>query len=234
MSATEILARLTRLGSPRDAEFLQRYFKTGPGEYGEGDVFVGIRVPVLRKLAREVGDAGEPVVEALMASSLHEARLLALLVLVRQFSKGTAADRLRIYTFYLHHTARINNWDLVDLSAPAIVGAWLLDKDRSPLYRLSRSRSLWERRIAILATAAFIRHHDFEDVFRIADLLNDAPEDLLHKAVGWMLREVGKRDRGAEEAFLLPRYKTMPRTMLRYAIERFPEPRRQQYLRGLA
>ena len=233
MSATEILARLERLGDRRDAAFLQRYFKTGPGEYGEGDVFAGLRVPVVRKLAGDYRTAAASTVAALLASPVHEARLLALLILAEQFARGTPVERRRIYGFYLRHRARINNWDLVDLSAPSIVGAWLLDKDRAPLYRLARSRSLWDRRIAILATSAFIRRHDFADTFRIADLLGAAREDLLHKAVGWMLREVGKRDQAAEEAFLRSRYATMPRTMLRYAIERFPESRRQQYLRGM-
>lgn len=232
MTATEIMVRLRRMGNPQDAAVLQRFFKTGPGEYGEGDVFVGVRVPALRGLARELGDADAPVLSDLLASPIHEARLLALIILVLQFATGSVTIRERIHLFYLRHTSRINNWDLVDLSAPHLVGTWLLDKDRALLYRLVRSSSLWERRIAILATFAFIRRNDFADALRIADLLKQDREDLLHKATGWMLREIGKRSLAAEEAFLRSRYKALPRTMLRYAIEHFPEAKRLQYLRG--
>jgi 3-methyladenine DNA glycosylase AlkD len=232
MTVPAVQARLRRESSARDARALQWFFKTGPGEYGEGDVFLGVKVPKIRAVAREFRAAPERVVKALLASRIHEERLLALLILVDQFERGSDADRARIVRLYLASTARINNWDLVDLSAPNIVGAWLLERDRSRLDRLARSRSLWERRIAIVATHAFIRRGQFADTLRVADRLLADGHDLIHKAVGWMLREVGKRDRAALEAFLQPRCRRMPRTMLRYAIERFPEPRRQAYLRG--
>lgn len=231
-SARAIQAAVRAAANPRDAKILQWFFKTDPGEYGAGDVFAGIRVPALRQLARAFQAADEPVIIALLASPIHEERLLALMILVRQFEKGSEADRRRIYKLYGAHTDRINNWDLVDLSAPNIVGAWLADRSRTPLDRWTRSRSLWERRIAIVATHAFIRTGDFEDTLRIADRLLGDKHDLIHKATGWMLREVGKRDTAVLEAFLAPRYRSMPRTMLRYAIERFHEPRRKAYLRG--
>jgi 3-methyladenine DNA glycosylase AlkD len=169
---------------------------------------------------------------ALLRSRVHEERLLALIILVRRFARGGAADRARIHGLYLAHARWINNWDLVDLSAPQIVGDWLTNRDRSLLDRLATSPSLWERRIAIVATLALIRAGDYADTLRVADALLSDREDLIHKATGWMLREVAKRDRATVEAFLIPRCRTMPRTMLRYAIERFPEPLRQAYLSG--
>ena len=234
MNATlpTVRAAIRARASAQDAKVLQWFFKTGPGEYGEGDVFIGVRVPTLRALVKEFATADETTVNSLLASPIHEERLMALLILVRQFEKGTEADRARLYRFYLDRTDRINNWDLVDLSAPNIVGAHLLDRSRTLLDRLARSRSLWERRIAIVATHAFIRQRQFDDTLRIADRLLGDPHDLIHKATGWMLREVGKRDTAVLESFLAPRCRTLPRTMLRYAIERFPEARRQAYLRG--
>jgi len=225
-------ARLGELADPEDARFLQRYFKTGPGEYGEGDVFIGIRVPVLRGLAREHGDLPLDDAAELLRSPVHEERLLALLILVRAHGRGTADRKREIHDLYLAHTRFINNWDLVDSSAEHIVGAQLWEGDRSLLDRLARSESVWERRIAIIATFHFIRRGHFGDTFRIAETLLDDRHDLIHKAVGWMLREAGKRDQAAEEAFLRAHHRRMPRTMLRYAIERFPEPLRKAYLRG--
>ena len=233
MRAQDIQARLRVLANPADAKALRWFFKTGPGEYGAGDVFIGVRVPQIRALVREIRGDDEQTVQALLASAVHEERLLALLLLARQFERGMEADRRRIVRLYLESTDRINNWDLVDLSAPNILGAWLLDRSRAPLDRLARSRSLWERRIAIVATHAFIRRGQFGDTVRIAERLLQDRADLIHKAVGWMLREVGKRDVSALEAFLKPHCASMPRTMLRYAIERFPEARRQAYLRGV-
>ena len=230
MNAATIQARIRKLGRRKYAEAAQWFFKTGPGEYGEGDVFVGIKVPVLRKLAKECGGAEETTLRTLLASAVHEDRLLALMILVQQFEKGTEPDRARIYRLYLSHTDRINNWDLVDVSAPRVVGGYLLTRSRKPLYKLVRSKSLWERRISILATFMFIRDSDFTDALAIADLLLHDEADLIHKAVGWMLREIGKRDMAVLETFLKPRCAVMPRTMLRYAIERFPEPKRQAYL----
>ena len=231
MNAATIQARVRKLGSREDAKVLQWFFKTGPGEYGEGDVFAGVRVPVLRSLIKEYAGVDEPTLDALLNSPVHEDRLLALLIAVRQFEKGSDADRRRLHQFYLAHTPRINNWDLVDLSAPQLVGGYLATRSRRILYRLVKSKSLWERRISILATFAFIRQGDFVDILALADQLLADREDLIHKAVGWMLREVGKRDMAVLEAFLKPRCKRMPRTMLRYAIEKFPEPKRQAYLR---
>ena len=226
--------RLRQVASPADAKALQWFFKTGPGDYGEGDRFIGVRVPALRRVAGEFRDTDERTVLALLRSPIHEERLLALLILVSQFERGQAADRERIARLYLGHTDRINNWDLVDLSAPAIAGGYFRERDRAPLHALARSPSLWERRIAMLACFAYIRRNDFADAFRIAEALLADPHDLIHKATGWMLREIGKRDRAAEEAFLKRHYRRMPRTMLRYAIERFPEARRQAYLKGRA
>lgn len=231
-SLESLRARVRELSDPEDARFLQRYFKTGPGEYGEGDVFAGIRVPVLRTLAREHGDLPLEDAAELLRSPVHEERLLALLVLVRAHQRGTPERRREIYDLYLAHTRYINNWDLVDSSAEHVVGAQLWEGNRSLLDRLARSESLWERRIAIMATFHFIRRGDFGDTFRIAETLLGDRHDLIHKAVGWMLREVGKRDQPAEEAFLRAHHARMPRTMLRYAIERFPEPLRKAYLRG--
>jgi 3-methyladenine DNA glycosylase AlkD len=227
-----IRGRLREVANPEDAKTLQWFFKTGPGEYGEGDVFSGIRVPALRKVAKEFLAADEQVIRGLLASAIHEERLLALMILVGQFEKGAEADRRRIFRLYLPNTDRINNWDLVDLSAPNILGGYLRDKSRKPLYRLAGSTRLWERRMAILATFAFIRMKEFEDALAIAARLLHDDEDLIHKAVGWMLREIGKRDVAVLEEFLRTRCRVMPRTMLRYAIERFPEEKRQRYLRG--
>jgi 3-methyladenine DNA glycosylase AlkD len=232
MTARAALRDLRACASPERAAALQRYFRTGPGEYGEGDRFLGLTVPMVRRVAREHASLDLDDCRVLLASRDHEARLLALLVLVRGYERGDDARRSAIYRFYLDHTDRIDNWDLVDLSAPSIVGRHLEKRSRAPLRRLARSKSLWERRIAILATAWFIRLDDFEDTLAVADLLLHDPHDLIHKAVGWMLREVGKRDRAVLEAFLRPRYHEMPRTMLRYAIERFPERLRQRWLRG--
>jgi 3-methyladenine DNA glycosylase AlkD len=229
----QILARLHRLGDPAAAAQSQRFFKTGPGEYGQGDRFLGIRVPVIRKYVREVRHIELDDALELLRSPLHEARLLALLVLVDKYSRAkTPAGQRAVYRAYLDHTQWINNWDLVDSSAEHVIGAHLFDKDRRPIYRLVRSKSLWERRIAVLATFHFIKREQYDDTLAVAERLLDDPEDLIHKAAGWMLREVGNRDRPAEERFLRKHYRRMPRTMLRYAIEKFPEKVRRAYLRG--
>jgi len=231
-TARDALDRLQALGSPESAAFAARYFKTGPGQYGEGDVFLGIRVPALRKLAGEFRDLPEGEVLSLLGSEFHEARLLALLIWVRAASRGDEATRRRIYDLYLANTRSVNNWDLVDASARQIVGGYLHDKDRGPLHRLARSKSVWERRIAIVATHDFIARHDFADTLEIAEVLLGDPHDLIHKAAGWMLREVGKQDRAALEGFLRTHHRAMPRTMLRYAIEQFPPDVRRAYLTG--
>ena len=227
-----LAARLRERADPSRVPVLQRFFKTGSGEYAEGDVFIGVTVPDIRVVCRSCRDATLDEVATLLQSRIHEERMLALLLLVDAFKRGPVADRRAIYRFYLANTDRINNWDLVDLSAAAIVGGWLQDRPRTPLTRLARSRSLWERRIAIVATSHFIRRGEFEDTLRIADLLLDDEHELIHKAVGWMLREIGNRDAQAERKYLKTRYTRMPRTMLRYAIEKFPEGERRRYLKG--
>ena len=214
------------------AEHSSRFFKTGPGQYGEGDKFLGIRVPVLRKIARSHRHLDISKAEALLHSEFHEIRLTALLILVERYKGGDDSLRQEIYDLYLRNSEYINNWDLVDVSAPAIVGHYLEDRDRKVLYDLAVSDNLWERRISILATFHFIRNGSFSDTIRLAEMLLDDEHDLLHKAVGWMLREVGKRDVDLVIDFLDRYYPKMARTMLRYAIERFPEELRQAYLRG--
>jgi 3-methyladenine DNA glycosylase AlkD len=228
----EIEGALHEIANAETAAFLQRFFKTGTGEYGEGDRFLGIRVPVLRTLARRYQSLDLAGCRTLLCSPYHEARLLALLIMVRAYERGDEERRGSIYRTYLDHTACVNNWDLVDSSAEHIVGRHLVERDRSVLLELARSTSVWERRIAIMATFHYIKAGAFVETIRIAQVLLLDPHDLIHKAVGWMLREVGKRDQAVAEGFLRPRYNQMPRTMLRYAIEKYPEARRQQYLRG--
>ncbi len=232
MTAAEIDTRLRRLGDEATAQVLRRFFKTGPGEYGEGDTFVGLKVPALRRLAREYQRLHLVEAEGLLRSPIHEARMLALLILVRQFTKGNADLKRRIHELYLRNVARVNNWDLVDASAEHLVGGYLASRGRGLLDRLAGSALVWERRISILATFQFIKRGEFADTLRIAALLLEDKHDLIHKAVGWMLREIGKRDLVTLEGFLRIYYQRMPRTMLRYAIERFSEERRQQYLKG--
>jgi 3-methyladenine DNA glycosylase AlkD len=233
MTASAIQKRMRELGSEERATASQWFFKTGPGEYGEGDIFLGLDAPTLRKLAKEYKAANFDILLNLLKSKFHEERALALLILGLQITKASEAEKKEIYEFYLGNTDRINNWDLVDCSAPHVVGAFLIDKEKRVLLKLAKSPSLWERRIAIVATQYFIRHYEFEATFKVAELLLGDREDLIHKAVGWMLREVGKRHFEAEDAFLRLHYKRMPRTMLRYAIERFPEELRQKYLKGI-
>jgi 3-methyladenine DNA glycosylase AlkD len=232
MVTAEIQRELESLGDPRHAAILLRFFKTGPGEYGEGDRFRGIRVPVLRKMARKYRHLSLAEAGRLVQSAFHEDRLLALLILIHHYYQGDAPVRDAIHCLYLKHRSFVNNWDLVDASAPHLVGHYLRDRNTDPLTRLAGSRVVWERRMAIIATFHFIKQDDHDETLRVARLLLGDPEDLIHKAVGWMLREVGKRDVTVAEAFLQAHYRQMPRTMLRYAIERFPEARRQAYLKG--
>lgn len=232
MNLAKIQEELAELADPQTASFSQRFFKTGPGEYAAGDLFRGIRVPVLRRLAKEHQNITLPEAEQLLRSPSHEDRLLALLLLVRLYAKGNEGTRAEIYQMYRENTRFINNWDLVDSSAEHIVGAFLWDKERQPLYDLARSSSLWERRIAVMATFHFVKRGEFGETLKMAQGLLSDREDLIHKAVGWMLREVGKRDLQAEEAFLQSHCQRMPRVMLRYAIEKFPEEKRGQYLKG--
>lgn len=232
MALLPVQKELRALASPETATILQGFFKTGKGQYGEGDVFLGIKVPVLRALAKRQRDAGPDTVTTLLSSRYHEERLLALLLLMQFYQQANDKEQTGAYQLYLDNTDRINNWDLVDISAPHIVGRHLEDKPRKMLHTLARSPLLWERRIAIIATLHFIRRNDFADTLRIAATLLKDEHDLMHKAVGWMLREVGKRDLAIEEEFLQRHYRSMPRTMLRYAIERFPETKRKNYLHG--
>jgi len=226
---------LAALGTPERAAGAASFFKTGPGQYGAGDIFIGITVPEMRRVAARYRDLPLQEVEALLQSPIHEHRLTALLILVLQYARADAVGQTAIYDLYLRNTTRINNWDLVDSSAEYIVGPWLKDRPekREALARLAVSPSLWERRIAMLATFAYIKQGDATDALIVAEILLHDSHDLIHKAVGWMLREVGKRcGEPIEEAFLATHYRTMPRTMLRYAIERFPEKRRKAYLAG--
>lgn len=235
MIAQTVQDELAAFGSPERAAGSARFFKTGAGQYGEGDIFIGVTVPEIRRVAKRHAALPLADLEDLLHSPVHEHRLTALLILVAQYARGDAAARERIYHLYLRNTDRVNNWDLVDSSAEHIVGPWLQDRPdkMAVLRRLAASESLWERRIAMLATFAYIKQGRAEEALQVADLLLADTHDLIHKAVGWMLREIGKRcGEATEEAFLLPRYRTMPRTMLRYAIERFPEDRRRAYLRG--
>jgi 3-methyladenine DNA glycosylase AlkD len=222
---------LRTYASAEKAKILSRFFKTGKGEYGEGDKFLGVMVPDIRKTVKKFHYLPLPEVMELIRSPWHEERLCGLLILVDQFGRGGETTRKRIYDAYLRSAKRVNNWDLVDLTAPRIVGAYLEDRPRKILCALAASDNLWERRIAILATAWFIRQNDFKDAIVIARMLRDDRHDLIHKAVGWMLREIGKKDVKTLEAFLRAHMSRMPRTMLRYAIERFPERKRREYLK---
>jgi 3-methyladenine DNA glycosylase AlkD len=222
----DLRKEMGKLADPARAKVMQGFFKTGPGQYGEGDVFAGLAVPQSRKLAKKYSGLPLADVKKLLQSKVHEERLVALLILAGRY-KG---DPEKTVQFYLDNLKRVNNWDLVDLTAPAILGAYLLDGDRSVLYKLAKSDVLWERRVAIIATLAFIRKGQYADTLKIAEMLLCDRHDLMHKAVGWMLREVGKRDLAAEEAFLQKHRRDMPRTALRYAIERFPEQKRRAYM----
>jgi 3-methyladenine DNA glycosylase AlkD len=232
MAVYEIRRKLQNLGNRETAKTLKRFFKTGPGEYAEGDIFLGIRVPDLRKLAKEYQDIASNEITVLLTSPIHEERLLALLILVRTYSNGDESTKRKIYELYFRHIHFINNWDLIDGSAAHIVGAFLMDKSKEPLYHLAQSKNFWLRRISIISTFYFIKHNEFSETLKIAAMLISDKENLIHKAVGWMLREVGNRDLQAEERFLRNHYQQMPRTMLRYATEKFPEPKRQHYLQG--
>jgi 3-methyladenine DNA glycosylase AlkD len=228
----ELKSDLKKLSDPEKAKLLQRFFKTGKGEYGEGDIFLGITVPKQREVAKEYYHYDLKQVKELMESKIHEYRMIGLFILINKYK--TTNHKKIVTHFYLKQAeaGNINNWDLVDLSAIKILGTHLLDKDRAVLYKLSKSKNLWERRISVLSCFAFIAKNDFRDALKIAELLLKDEHDLMHKAVGWMLREIGKKDLKTEEKFLKKHYKIMPRTMLRYAIEKFPENKRLKYLRG--
>ena len=252
-TAEEIRINLRAYANPEKANILQRFFKTKKGEYGEGDIFLGVMVPYIRKVAKKYKEAELQVVKELLYSKIHEERLCALLILVEKFAQkrsGVPLERLgtplsgkgapelfaknkkQVFDFYLKNMKQANNWDLVDLSAPKIAGEYLLDKPKDILYKLAISKNIWARRVAIISTFSFIKNGKFTDTIKISEILLQDKHDLIQKAVGWMLREVGKRSLKDEEIFLKKYYKTMPRTTLRYAIEKFPEGKRLWYLRG--
>lgn len=232
MSLTDIKKEIKKQANPKQAVILQRFFKTAKGEYGEGDIFYGIKVPDQRSIAKQFKDLAFEDLKLLIHSKVHEERLIAAFILVDKYKFGDEKNKKAVFDFYLKNRRGINNWDLVDLSAPKIVGEYLLDKEKDVLYKFARSKDLWEKRIAILSTLTFIRNHFFNDTLNISEILLNDRHDLIHKAVGWMLREVGNRDMQTEEEFLRKHYKKMPRTMLRYAIEKFPEKKRKDYLEG--
>ncbi|MFH1307110.1 MAG: DNA alkylation repair protein [Candidatus Micrarchaeota archaeon] len=230
----ELKKELNFLTNKKQAKILQKFFKTGKGEYGEGDKFLGIKVPVQRKVAKKYSGLELAEIGKLLDSEIHEYRLTSLFILIDKFEKGESEEgKKKIFNFYLQNTKGVNNWDLVDLSAPKICGVYLLGKkeERGVLYKLTKSKNLWERRIAILSTYAFIKNNEFEDGIKISEMLLKDKEDLMHKAVGWMLREIGKRNLGEEERFLKKYYKKMPRVMLRYAIEKFSEKKKEFYMK---
>jgi 3-methyladenine DNA glycosylase AlkD len=222
---------LQRLKNPKKAKIYQRFFKTGKGEYGEGDKFLGLTVPDQRKIAKKYQDLSLSDLQKLLNTKTHEYRSTALLILVLKYEKTKEKEKKKIVNFYLKNTRNINNWDLVDSSAYKILGSYLLNKDKRILSKLARSKNLWERRIAMLASFEFIKNNKFKEALKIAKILVNDEHDLIHKAVGWMLREIGKRDQRVEERFLRRHYQTMPRTMLRYAIERFDRKKRDFYSR---
>jgi 3-methyladenine DNA glycosylase AlkD len=229
---TNLIKELQDARDPKQAEGLQRFFKTGIGEYGEGDKFLGIKVPIQRQIAKKYTGLNLINIQKLLDSKVHEHRLVGLLILIDKFKKSSESERGDIFNFYLKNSKNINNWDLVDLTAHHIVGGFLEDKKKDKLYELAQSKILWEKRIAIISTFAYIKKSEFKDSLRIAEILINDTHDLIHKAVGWMLREIGNRDIKIEEEFLKRYYKNMPRTMLRYAIEKFPEEIRKKYLKG--
>ena len=231
-SLSAVKRDIRALGSPERAKHSLRFFRTGPGEYGEGDKFFGLTVPEMRAIAKRYRDLAHDDVLELLQSEWHEDRLVALLLLVDGYKRGDEARRHKIHHAYLTNTRRVNNWDLVDMSAGEVVGGHLAAEEISLLEKLAQSKDLWERRIAIVSTFHFIKRNQFAPTLRIAEMLLDDKHDLIHKAVGWMLREVGKRDRKVLDAFLAKHYRHMPRTMLRYAIERHPETTRKRYLAG--
>lgn len=226
---SQLKKELQEFTDEQQAEICQRFFKTGKGEYGEGDIFLGLNVPVQRKIAKKYSGMPLVKVQELLNSEIHEHRFIALVILIKKYERG---NKENIFQFYLENIKFVNNWDLVDVSSHKIIGDFLQNKDKKILYELVRSENLWERRIAIISTFAFIKQNEFEDVLAISELLLGDNHDLIHKAVGWMLREVGKREQEILENFLRQHYKNIPRTTLRYAIEKFEEGERKKWLRG--
>lgn len=232
MLLTELQNELKKISNKEHSVILQRFFKTGSGQYGEGDIFIGIKVPPLRSLSKKYKSLSLDELKKLLNSGIHEERLIALFILVEQFRAADEEGKERIFDFYIKSRKYINNWDLVDLSADKIAGAFLFDKDVSLLFELAASDNLWDKRIAMISSFYFIKNGSFDVSLQLSEKLINDKHDLIHKAVGWMLREIGKRDINTLEGFLFKHYKNMPRTMLRYSIEKFPEHKRQQYLKG--
>lgn len=231
MTSKELKKDLQNIANSEKAVLLKRFFKTGKGQYGEGDIFLGVMVPETRKIAKKYVDLDLSEIKKSLYSKIHEERLCALLILVSKFEKGDDKLKKEIFDFYIENAKQANNWDLVDLSSHKIVGEYLLDRNKDILYWLAKSKNLWEKRIAIISTFAFIRKNKFDDTLKIAEILLKDKHDLIHKAVGWALREVGKKNLLEEEKFLKKHYKNMPRTTLRYAIERFSQQKRNSYLK---
>jgi 3-methyladenine DNA glycosylase AlkD len=228
----KLIQEIKKTGNPARAKVMQGFFKTRKGQYGEGDEFLGLSVPQQRVIAKQFIGLGLSEIKQLLKSKIHEHRFIALVILCDKYNKASDAEKTKIYKFYLTNAKQINNWDLVDTSAPYIVGEYLIDKNKSILYNLAKSDNLWEKRISILSTFAFIKRKQLNDTFEIAKIFLNDKHDLIHKAVGWMLREAGKKSVEAEEKFLKKYYKIMPRTALRYAIEKFPKQKQKMYLSG--
>jgi len=228
----KLLKELDSLSDKEKAQNYQRFFKMEKGEYGEGDIFIGVTVPVQRKMAKKYSNLSIPKIQELIKSKIHEHRLIALFILIDKYKKANEHEKENIFNLYLENTKHINNWDLVDSSAHYIIGDFLFEKDKKVLYELANSKNLWEKRIAIISTFHFIKKEEFEDALAISEILLEDKHDLIHKAVGWMLREIRNRDLETQEKFLKFHYKKMPRTMLRYAIEKFEEEKRKSYLTG--
>ena len=226
-----LIKELQKAANPKQAKILQKFFKTGKGEYGEGDIFLGIKVPKQRKIAKKYTGLNFSEIQKLLNSKIHEYRFISILILVDKFKKASEEEKEKIFNFYLKNTKNINNWDLVDVSAPSIIGEFLFDKKKSVLYKLAESKNLWEKRISIVSCFTYIKKGKFNNALRISQILIDDKHDLIHKAVGWMLREIGKVEEKVLESFLKDHYKKMPRTMLRYAIEKFPEEKRKFYMK---
>lgn len=228
-----LISELNSAANPEQAKNLARFFKTGKGEYGEGDIFLGVKVPIQRKIAKKYSEISLEDLQRLLNSKIHEHRLVALIILISKYKKAKKDlfEKRKIFQFYLKNTSRVNNWDLVDISAPNIIGDFLQRESSVLLRDLAKSENIWERRIAIVSTHAFIRKRSLGEALAISEMLIRDEHDLIHKAVGWMLREVGKRNKNVLEIFLSSRYKEMPRTMLRYAIEKFPKEEREKWMK---
>jgi 3-methyladenine DNA glycosylase AlkD len=230
-NVNELIAELKSHSNPGKAKAMQRFFKTGKGEYGEGDIFIGLSVPLQRTIARKYTGLSLTEIQKLLSSPIHEMRLTGLFILNRKYLNSSLAEKQKIFDFYLKNSTKINNWDLVDSSASSIVGNYLFDKPRDILFKLAKSKNIWERRIAMISTYAFIKNKDFKTTLILSEILLNDEHDLIHKAVGWMLKEISKKDTKAVEKFLDINCIKMPRTMLRYAIEKMPESKRRGYLK---